>query len=84
MTESEVRERLLGILSRMLETPPQYRPGADIFEDFGLDSLDQIEFLFNVEQQFGVKIVDETFEEQGLRQFDRLVAHLVAQRAAAS
>lgn len=82
--ETEVRNRLMTILSRMLETPPQYAPGADIFEDFGLDSLDQIEFLFNVEQQFGVKIVDETFEEQGLRQFDRLVAHLVEQQQLAS
>lgn len=82
--EIEVRNQLLTILSRMLETPPHYAPGADIFEDFGLDSLDQIEFLFSVEQQFGVKIVDETFEEQGLRQFDRLVSHLVEQQRLAS
>jgi acyl carrier protein len=80
----EVRDQLLTILSGMLETPPVYAPGADIFEDFGLDSLDQIEFLFNIEEQFGVKIVDETFEEQGLRQFDRLVAHLVEHQPAAS
>ena len=77
--ETEVRDKLLEILSGMLEKAPEYQPGADIFEDFGLDSLDQIEFLFSIEQQFGVKIVDETFEEQGLRQFDRLVAHLVEQ-----
>jgi acyl carrier protein len=80
-TETEVRERLLGILAGMLEEPPKYQPGADIFEDFGLDSLDQIEFLFSIEQQFGVKIIDDTFEEQGLRQFDRLAAYLVEQQA---
>jgi acyl carrier protein len=82
--ELEVRNRLLGILSGMLEKPPEYAPGADIFEDFGLDSLDQIEFLFSIEQAFGVKIADETFEEQGLRQFDRLVAHLEEQQRLAS
>lgn len=83
-TEVEVRDQLLKILAGMLEEPPVYRPGADIFEDFGLDSLDQIEFLFNIEQAFGVKIADETFEEQGLRQFDQLVAHLVEQQARSS
>ncbi|MCK6555423.1 phosphopantetheine-binding protein [Candidatus Binatia bacterium] len=83
-SEIEVRNQLLTILSRMLETPPQYAPGADIFEDFGLDSLDQIEFLFNVEESFGVKIADETFEGEGLREFDRLVAHLAERQSAAN
>jgi acyl carrier protein len=83
-SEAEVRDALMTILSGLIEEPPKYVPGADIFEDFGLDSLDQIEFLFNVEQQFGVKIVDETFEEQGLRQFDRLVAYLAENQRLAS
>jgi acyl carrier protein len=83
-TEAQVRDQLLGILAGMLEEPPQYKAGADIFEDFGLDSLDQIEFLFNIEQAFGVKIADETFEEEGLRQFDQLVAHLVSQNSKGS
>lgn len=77
MTADEVRDRLMGILSKMFDEPPVYKPGADIFDDLGLDSLDQIEFLFNVEEEFSVKIDDETFEEQELRQFDRLVAYLL-------
>ena len=77
MTTEEVRDRLLRILSSMFEEPPVYSPGADIFDDLGLDSLDQIEFLYNVEGEFAVKIDDETFEEQELRQFDRLVAYLI-------
>lgn len=83
-TDAEVRDKLLGILAGMLEEPPQFKPGADIFEDFGLDSLDQIEFLFNIEQVFGVKIADETLEDEGLRQFDNLVAYLVGRQAMAS
>jgi acyl carrier protein len=74
--EAQVRDYLMGIINKMVKKPAAYKPGADIFEDFGLDSLDQIEFLFNVEEQFGLKIEDGTFEEKGLRNFDRLVAHL--------
>lgn len=76
-SKEEVREALLGIL-RSMDKEPEDKQGADIFEDFGLDSLDQIEFLFNIEQAFGIKIEDETFEDEGLRQFDRLVDHLHA------
>lgn len=80
MTREEVRHGLLAILKSM-DKEGEYREGADIFEDLGLDSLDQIEFLFNIEQKFGVKIEDDTFEDEGLRAFDQLVAHL-ADRAA--
>jgi len=83
-TQAEVRDQLLTILSGLVEEAPKYTPGADIFEDFGLDSLGQIELLFTIEQQFGVKIVDETFESEGLRQFDQLVAHLVEHQRLAS
>jgi len=82
--ELEVRKELLNILSTILDEPPTYKPGADIFEDFGLDSLDQMQFLFSIEETFGVKIEDENFEEQGLRQFDRLVEHLVQHQRKAS
>lgn len=75
MTQDQVRDQLLAILKSM-DKEAVYKPGADIFEDLGLDSLDQIEFLFNIEQKFGVKIEDETFEDQELRSFDKLVAHL--------
>ena len=75
---AQVKAKLLEILSGMLEEAPEYKAGADIFEDFGLDSLDQIEFLFNIEQGFSIKIADETFEDEGLREFDKLVAHLAA------
>lgn len=79
--ESDVRNQLVSILTGLLHEPPTYAPGADIFDDLGLDSLDQIEFLFNIETKFGVKIEDETFEELGLRNFDRLVSHLMERAA---
>jgi acyl carrier protein len=79
--ESDVRNQLVAILTGLLPEAPTYAPGRDIFDDYGLDSLDQIEFLFSVEAKFGVKIEDETFEEKGLRNFDSLVSYLVEQAA---
>jgi len=81
MSQDEARETLLQIL-REMDKECEYKPGADIFEDFGLDSLDQLEFLFNIEQRFGTKIDDETFEDAELRQFDKLVDYLLAARSA--
>jgi len=72
---AEVRTQLLKVLAGM-DKQCEYAPNADIFEDFGLDSLDQIEFLYNVEATFGVKIEEEAFEQHELRNFDRLVAYL--------
>jgi acyl carrier protein len=76
MSEQDLRDRLLAILSNILDEPPVYAQGADIFDDFRLDSLDQMEFLYAVEEEFTLKIDDETFEEQELRKFDRLVRYL--------
>ena len=78
--ETQVRTALMGVLAKM-NKQCEYAPNADIFEDFGLDSLDQIEFLYNIEEKFGVKIEEETFEEQGLRNFDLLVTNLVERRS---
>lgn len=80
----DVREELLKLLARNQEPPAKYQPGADIFEDYGIDSLDLIEMLFGIEHKFGVKIVDDTFAEQRLREFDRLVSYLVEQQPADS
>ena len=43
-SKDEVRDALLGIL-RDMDKDCEYKAGADIFDDFGPDSLDQAEFL---------------------------------------
>lgn len=79
-TDVDVRNDLLAVLASM-DKQCEYKPNADIFEDFGLDSLDQIEFLYNVEAKFGVKIEEEVFADQDLRNFDKLTRYLQGQSA---
>ena len=76
-SEVDVRNDLLAVLASM-DKQCEYKPDADIFEDFGLDSLDQIEFLYNVESKFGVKIEEETFADDDLRNFDKLTRFLIS------
>lgn len=80
MNQTEARAKLIEILGSMGKQC-EYVPNADIFKEYGLDSLDQIEFLYNVEERFGVKIEEEAFEELGLRKFDALVDYLIQQAA---
>ena len=75
-TAREVREMLRTILAAIRDEMPPDRPGMDIFVDYGLDSLDQIEFVFQVEEQFHVSIDDVDFATGELRQFDQLVEYL--------
>ena len=59
MLNSERLERCL----RTVMGPPipgEYlTPATDIFDDLGMDSLDRIEFVMTIEEEFGVDIDDE-------------------------
>lgn len=37
---------------------PQVTPTASFAKDFGLDSLDQVELVTNLEEEFGIEIPD--------------------------
>ena len=52
--------------------------GKNISTDIGLDSLDIMAFLFDVEEKFSIKLPDEDFDELGLMNLDKLVDYLTA------
>lgn len=58
-------------------------PQADIRNDLGADSLDDVEVVMACEEEFGIEISDEAAERvRTLQQLSELVFQLVAQRAA--
>ena len=58
--ESEVFERIRDYLADQLDIDPEkIAPESDIVEDFGADSLDVIDMITTLSDEFGVEIPDE-------------------------
>ena len=61
--ESEVFEHILEYLADQLDVEPEkITPDSDIVEDFGADSLDVIDMITTLSDEFGVEIPDEDIE----------------------
>ena len=61
--DSEVFSRIRGYLAEQLEVDPEkITPDSDIVNDFGADSLDVIDMITVLSDEFGVEIPDEDIE----------------------
>ena len=61
--ESEVFERIREYLADQLDVEPEkITPDSAIVEDFGADSLDVIDMITTLSDEFGVEIPDEDNE----------------------
>lgn len=60
MTESEIIEKVNAVLAEEFELDPAaMTPGADLYTDLGLDSLDAVDMVIVLENAFAVKIRDD-------------------------
>ena len=61
--DSEVFSRIRDYLAEQLEVEPEKITAAsDIVNDFGADSLDVIDMITTLSDEFGVEIPDEDIE----------------------
>ena len=61
--DSEVFSRIRDYLADQLEVEPEkITPDSDIVNDFGADSLDVIDMITTLSDEFGVEIPDEDIE----------------------
>lgn len=71
--EEQITERVLAMLHERFRVPQErLRAEADLVTDLGLDSLDRIEMVFELENLFGVQITDE--DARGVRTVQDVVA----------
>ena len=57
-------ERLRLIVVRYLNVlPEQVTAEANIFDDLGADSLDAVELVMAIEEEFGIEVSDSAAEE---------------------
>lgn len=60
LTREEIISRVNNVMSQGFEIPPEkLTPNATISGDLGLDSLDAIDMLVQLEEQMGVKVSGE-------------------------
>ncbi|WP_298814450.1 acyl carrier protein [Chloroflexus sp.] len=64
MTLAEMEERLRKIIVEQLGVDEaQVVPGASFTKDLNADSLDLVELIMSIEEEFGVEIPDEEAEK---------------------
>ncbi len=58
-----VFEKLRDIICDEMEIPKEdFVPGADIREDFDLDSIDMVDIIMDIEDEFGVEISEDDID----------------------
>ncbi|MCS7089777.1 MAG: acyl carrier protein [Verrucomicrobiota bacterium] len=64
MAENSIEQRVRKIIAEQLDVnPDQVTPEARLIDDLGADSLDAVELIMALEEEFGHDIPDEQAEK---------------------
>ena len=81
MDSSEIGRRAIAAIARAKHQRPETIRAETTFEELGIDSLDSIEVLFELEEEFDLEIPDDV--AQGVDSvgevIERLTGHLAAE-----
>jgi acyl carrier protein len=60
MNDEEISRRIIEVIAEEFELEPaQLLPGATLYDDLGLDSLDAVDMVVAMEKSFGIKLANE-------------------------
>ena len=71
-----VADAISTIAPDVADELPDLDPDADLFEEYGLDSMDRLNIMTALAQSTGVEIPDDRYAQ--LTSMNRLVAHLAS------
>lgn len=64
MSEQDLKEKIVSVIAEKLGvSAEQCKPEAAFVEDLGADSLDQVELVMALEDEFDLEIPDEDAEK---------------------
>ena len=72
----ELTQKVVKILSMVKRIPPERIRADATLEELGIDSLDKVNILFELESEFNIDIPDE--EARQIASVDQIVARLRA------
>jgi minimal PKS acyl carrier protein len=73
----DLPSRIRDIVARLARVDADFRADADVFRELGLQSAAALDFLLQLEEEFGVAINDDAFARaRTLEQITALVADL--------
>lgn len=75
LTQDEVLRRIQDATVQLLATPTTLKPEQNIITDLGLDSLDAVEYLVAVEEEFDIEM-DENSANQ-LKTVGQIVEYII-------
>ena len=52
------------------------QPGGDLLDDYGADSLDIVELVMCMEEEYDIEIPDDAVQEFELRKVDNIIKYL--------
>ena len=78
-----VGDRVIAVIARMQKIPVDSITLDQTFEDLKIDSLDGINLMFEVENEFGIEIPDEEAKQiRSVRQMTEGIEKLLAAKGA--
>ncbi len=79
MSSNEIREKVYEIIqSKLSVNAEQITPEASFTEDLGADSLDTVELVMDLEEQFNITIPEE--DQEKLRTVQDAIDYIEANR----
>ena len=59
MTRAEIEQKLIVIVRNEKDVPDEKLRPETLLADAGIDSLDSLQILFGIEEEFGISIPDD-------------------------
>jgi len=81
METDELTQRVIGIIARTQRIPPDRITLDSTFEELRIDSLDGINILFALEEEFDVNIPDEPRGIRNMRQVVAIIERMATEGA---